>query len=322
MNKGEKKFLFLKVFLKGTVEQLVNVPLAVLYYKICLKRKDTYNLLICPHIGDFLYTVGYAKSFIEEKEIEKLQIVGNAKFQELMKFYPDLKCDYQVISDGWMQVLLKANRYESGQKLFRSWSDNCIVEPANGFVLSFDYARRFPELNLKECIRYGSLGLTPDSYFVKPLPSARKSEKQFQDKKKVLICPMAQVTQGKEVMICLKKVIHQLSESGYEIYVNGRVKELEDMCAYTVEWNLEEFYLRCEDMHSVIGLRSGIMDLAAFTSCRVIALYPSDSVMMDFYDIKKMNPEKTDVFQYILTGNISYDTQTIIQMNEENDDEC
>ena len=316
LKNNKARFLYLKILIKSTLEQLFVVPVGILYYKLFIKQKNCYTIVICPHIGDFLYTVGYGNALIKEKQIHTLQIVSVSKFQPLIELYPDFQCQYRSISEHCINLLLTANRYESGQKIFKNMQNISIVEPGTGFLLGFDYAKRYPDLTLKDTIRFGSLELSSKSVFEKPI-NIHKGIKTSH-KKKILICPSAQVIDGTDLIRYFRILIKELIKKDYEIFINEDIQELKIPNTTTLHWSLDELFRNCNDFHSVIGLRSGLLDLAAFTDCKVIAIYPSRNEMFHFYDITKTNPENKNVFQYMLTGNTQNDIANILKLNEEN----
>ena len=310
------RFLFLKNLITNSFEPLVIVPAGILYYKLFLAQENHHTLVICPHIGDFLYTIGYANALISEKQIQNLQIVSVPKFQPLIKFYPNLQCHYRSTNKHCLNLLLAANRYEMGQKVFRGMKNISIVEPGTSFVLGLDYAKNYPGLTLKDTIRFGSLGLSSNSVFEKPINFYKSANKSH--RKKVLLSLSAQVMDGSDLIIYFRHLINELITNGYDVFINEDIHELQNPNTTILHWSLDELFKNCNTFHSVIGLRSGLLDLAAFTNCRVIAIYPTDHEMFHFFDIRKTNPENKHVFQYMLTGNTQNDITNTLKLNEEN----
>lgn len=312
--KKKDKFLYLKIFIKSFFDQIVRVPEAVVYYRFFLKKRDNFDIIICPHIGDFLYTLGYVNEFIKEKEIKNVRIICIEKFEALFRCYAGLQFEYYGVNEKELQLLLIANRYHIGQYLFSEMKNNIVVEPANAFVLGNDYIKRYPDFNLKLCIKYGSFQLAKDSTFDKPL--VYKVDEKNKSKKQILICSFAQSIEQKEVGSMLQMLVVRLLDQGYEILINGFDKQFQAYHVTFVDWELDKMYRNCIYLYSVIGIRSGILDLAAFSGTKVIAIYPEKYELVDFYDLEAMVNRNGNIFQYVMSGNIDQDVEKVLHLNE------
>lgn len=311
--------MYFKILSKSILQQIFIIPAAAIYYKVRLRKKGVYNLIICGHIGDFLYAMGYRRAFQQEKRIKKLSIVSTGKFRGLAGLYENT--EYCAIPERWLHILCIANRYVLGQELFQGWGDNCVVEPANGFTKGFGYARQFPDLNLKDCIRYGVFGLSADSKFEWPVQKSRWAAKKLpgicsstqQDgvcAGKILLCPFAQALKTEQTDRLFAGLAARLKAQHYQVYVNTTGKQQIHIGAVPVKYRLEELYQNISQYEAAIGIRSGILDLAAFAGCRVIALYPPASGMAAFYDIRHTGRHGT--CQYGLTGDTRQDIDKVM----------
>ena len=320
--------LYLKTLVKSILQQVFLVPAAALYYQCRLRRKGVYNLVICDHIGDFLYTMGYARAFCRKNHIKKLRIVSTARFRELAGLYPAKGWEYRAVSGQWLHLLCIANRYASGRQLFGRWNDCCIVEPAAGFVGGFAFASQFPGLNLKNCIFYGSLNLSEGSRFEAPGQAAKRQAgkagvsehgkgQRAGRKGKILLCPFAQAMHYDRAQELFGQLAERFKAENYEVYVNAARGESLQIDAEWIHCGFMELYQKFGQYEAVIGIRSGILDLAAFSGCRVTALYPPAYDLAAFYDLRHTNGQKQDLYQYELTGDMERDIQAIMQINEE-----
>lgn len=311
MTKPPKLFL-LKTVCKEIWQQFVVTGYAAIYYCLCVRKKGIYDVVICSHIGDFLFAAGYAEALKKEKQIRKLRLVGDQKFAKLLAYYPDLDCDYKALKQGRLQVLLDANRNRIGRAFFQQLGSISIVEPANGFLDGFVYAFRFPELNLKNCVKYGSLGLSKNSDFIRP--SYKAGQKRTSNKKKVMLCPFAQVMNIPKIEQYMELLAEGFLKAGYVVYINEMWHGILDNRIKQVRWGLDVFFEKCFEIECVIGIRSGLLDLAVCTSAAVVALYPKGSGLNQFYDLNLMDPEKKNNFQYILTNDLQKDVEEILSL--------
>lgn len=315
-------YIYIKMLAKSVLQQIFIVPVAAIYYKTRLRKKGVFNLIICDHIGDFIYTMGYAQDFCRQKHIKRLRVISSGRFKNLMCLYSLEECEFHTISSNWLHILCIANRYVSGQQLMGIWKGHCIVEPANGFLQGFDFAKQFPQLNLKDCICYGALNLKKNSQFDIPRRLNLNAEHTSSDlssciSRKILLCPFAQAMHYDETEYLFDKLAVKFKEKNYKVYMNAARGQMMQIDAERVHYDLMELYERFEEYETVIGIRSGVLDLAVFSGCRVIALYPPANELTGFYDLRYINEHKKNLFQYQLTGDMEWDLYAIMQMNEE-----
>ena len=101
---GVDRMLPVKTLAKSVLQQMFVLPAAALYYKVHIQKKDVYHLIICGHIGDFLYTMGYADAFQAEYGLEKLRVVSLEKFRGLAACYPKKGRSYCAVSVSWLLI--------------------------------------------------------------------------------------------------------------------------------------------------------------------------------------------------------------------------
>lgn len=315
-----ERHLYLKTLAKSILQQIFLAPAAALYYRCRLRKKGIYNLVVCDHIGDFIYTMGYAQAFCSKNHIKKLRIVSTERFRGLAGLYPAKGQEFLAVSARWLHLLCIANRYVSGRQLFLQWNDCCIVEPAAGFVSGFAFAKQFPALNLKNCICCGSLNLSEDSRFEIPRQEEEKQadpRQYFTNTGQILLCPFAQAMHYDKTRQLFGRLAKRFGEENYKVYVNAAGGEDLQIDAEPVHCDLAQLYQTFGQYEAVIGIRSGILDLAAFSGCRVTALYPPAYELADFYDLRRTNVQKQDIYEYRLTGEMKQDIQAVLQINEE-----
>lgn len=299
----------LKTVLKEIWQQTAAAGYAAVYY-IGIRKKGVYDVVVCSHIGDFLFAAGYAGALKEEKHIAKLRLLGDKKFEKLLAFYPELECSFQALDQHRLQAVLDANRTRIGRAVFHTLGFVSVVEPANGFIDGAAYAFRFPELNLRKCVKYGSLGLSENAGFVLPYYAGKRNSK----KKKVMLCPSAQIMEIAEIGQYMSLLAERFLKEGYEVYANEAWAGMHGGRIKTVRWDLDVFFKNCFEIERIIGIRSGLLDLAACTSAAVIALYPKGSSLSRFYDLQQIYPEKKENYQYILTDDMQGDIEAILSL--------
>lgn len=305
--------------------QQFPVTVCAAVYYTGLQKKDTYDVILCSHIGDFLFTAGYLQEFQQAVQMgryqkrRKLRLIGVQKFEKLLDYYPGLDCEFLALRPKLLQLILDANRTRAGRAFFEKTGSVHVVEPANAFIDGVLYAFRYPDLNLRMCIQYGVLGLKKNACFARPsyTPKANQDERH-QKKKRVLLCASAQVMEIKNIGKYMSYFAEYFTKEDCEVYANGMWEEMPTEKVKSVYWDLGSFFKNCFHIDTVIGVRSGLLDLAACTSAAVIALYPKKCAegkgCSRFYDIKQIFPEKETNHQYILTGDFSVDVEEILRL--------
>lgn len=298
-------FLPFKHAVRSAYAQLILLPIVYIFILIHFKRKDSFKLIICNHLGDFLLTMGYADAFRKQKQLEHVTIVAAEKYREIFEMFHLEHTAFQSISDTWLKRMEEVNCYVSGKLAYGHLGDLLFVAPANDFVMGFEYAlsiSKVTNFTLKDALQFGNLGLDASAEYA-PIHSRSFTAAKT---KKLLFCPDAQMISWKENTEFFEKLRKKAITAGYETFVNNQ----------DIYWPLREFFEKCNEFQAIIGLRSGLLDLAAYSGVRTIAIYPPEyEKYMSFYDIKKMNPD-THGEQYLITGNFTKDSDKILRMCE------
>ncbi len=303
---------------KTVCRELVRFPsvLMVAVYYACIRKRGVYDVIVCSHIGDFLFTVGYLQALDQKLKKERgaaykrLRLVADRKFEKLLCFYPGLDCEYLAWKPRSLAAVLAANRSRSGRAFLYKLHSVSVVEPAAAFTDGVSYAFRDPGLSLRGCIQYGALGLGPDADLIRPsLPYGIRQKPG----KRALLCPFAQVLETVQIKAYMDALAEWLLNSGYEVYANGAWSGMSEKIR-VVYWELDRFFHNCFAIELVIGIRSGLLDLAACSSATVVALYPRGSSCSQYYDIRRIFPEKKNNYQYILTDDQDKDCKAIRKM--------
>ncbi len=332
---GVDRMLPVKILVKSVLQQMFVLPVAALYYKVRIQKKGVYHLIICGHIGDFLYTMGYADAFQVEYGLEKLRVVSLEKFRGLAGCYPKKGRSYCAVSETWLQILCIANRSAAGQLLFAGFHDCLVVEPANGFVQGFSYAKEYQQLNLKDCICQGVLKLKPGSRFQLPALVKKNLRADVTCIGKILLCPYAQAVSDQHTKPFFRELAKRLAQKRYQVEMNAPNGQQFLPGVRVVSDSLDQMFEKLHSYQAVIGIRSGLLDLAVFAGCRVGVLYPAGYELIHFYDLRhaalcvqerrqtssrsqdkfkneRIDDADQDLFQYEWTGDMERDLAAVI----------
>ena len=143
----------MKYAVKSILQQIFVIPIAILYYKLKLQHKDTCHIIVCNHIGDCIYTMGYINTLKRSKDIDRITIISHKRMEAIVNLYSNVEVNFKAVSSGWLHILEIADRYNAGKKAFLTFGDNFFVVPANWFSLGIEGALRFRANSLKACIK-------------------------------------------------------------------------------------------------------------------------------------------------------------------------
>lgn len=274
-------------------------------------------MIVCDHIGDTLFSLGYIRAFREKYHVDKLAFVTTKHLMQLTDYYPDDIDDRIVISKRLLHIILQSEQSRIGVLIYRHIKNIIIVEPANHVVGGFLFIRQFPQVQLIDFIRYGILGLDAESRYVIP-GSADMAPGQGAECKKIILTPAAQVVTAIPMQYyeCLAE---RLTKCGYEVYTNVR-SDRDKPIAGTRPFfcDLADLFqtLQTEKL-CFIGLRSGLLDFVQHAGGSVVALYPPDSGMEHFFAMGQGVLDNSRVSQYTVTGEQEKDIEAILDQVKE-----
>lgn len=298
--------LAFKIQIKSILQQIFVVPIAIFYYKVMLAKNEVCNVIVCDHIGDFVYTMGYINALKREKRIQTIRIISTNRMQQLLELYPNVSCEFKAISSRWLHIMEIADRYNMGKTAFQSFGDNYFVIPANWFLLGSEGAKRCESNSLRKCIKSYCLDMQTEVLYDLPVTNSASTFKG----KKVLLCMEAESISWREADAYEKELVRQLCDGGYQVEINGKD------CFFP----LRMFPLECDNFSAIVGIRSGILDLAMFSSAKVVAIYPlAYEADMRYYNIEDTNVKKKNVVQYIVNENVQDNVKNIIKIIEGNE---
>ncbi|WP_167958638.1 hypothetical protein [Anaerosporobacter faecicola] len=307
---------FLLYWIKIILEQVIVLPIAFLIYILCFRKRGRYNIVICEHIGDMLFTLGYLNAFGKEKNSIPLHVITTKKWLELVTLYPNAYDSIQVVKHWQLKVFLLLDHYQVGQVLLKKCNDITVVDPGNNFTQGYEFARRFPEANLKDCIKYGILHLDSDAEFETPVKDILTNNRENETKKRILLCPYASVTNEIDKSI-YEMIVKEYTAKGYQLFTNVTGNQSVIEGTEPITSSLRELYTIGDSFACVIGLRSGILDLLSFCKCPIVAIYPYANPLVAFFNLKKTNPKNKQIFQYRLTEDLGKDQIEIMTILNE-----
>lgn len=291
--------------IKSIYAQLILLPISYSYYVLHLRRTRSYHLIVCNHIGDFLFTLGYVNAFKEQHHLSDLTIIAAPKFKPLFDRFEFQNITFCACSAKWINRLEEVNRYVSGRLMCRKLADVLIVAPGNDYVMGFQSVLPIANIagfTLRNLLAYENLKLLPTAKYESiPMPNTDEKKRMA-----ILLCPDAQMMHWPEKNCFIQMLQAEVELRGYQVIINS------PLCYK----GLADFLDCCSEYVAIVGLRSGLLDLAANSGTFTVALYPPEyEAYMSFYDIEKMNPN-TSCAQYLLTDDMSYDVEQILNMCE------
>ncbi len=309
------KKLFLDIF-----GELLIVPIGIFYYLVFYNNKKDINIVLCNHIGDIIFTLGYLEEYKLQKNVKNINLIGTNKWKNLVGLYPNIYNEYYTIKSFWLKILLYSAKREIGQSVYLKLKNVIFIDPGNNYTMGYNYAVKFPNSNLKDCIKYGCLNLEADSKFLAPhlILHSNKIKNFINDnnllnKKAILLCPYASVTNeiGNNFF---EKLVTIYKRMGYLVITNISNDEKAIKGTITIKCNFQEIFELGHYMECIIGLRSGILDLLVFTNKLVISIYPKDNNMINFFDLCHTQENKNKlVLQYVMTNDYYKDIKYIIK---------
>ncbi|MCH5264467.1 MAG: hypothetical protein J1F02_01105 [Lachnospiraceae bacterium] len=299
-------------------EHWIRMPLGILYCMFRFRDRDTTYLVICDHIGDMLFSMGYARAYRARKDIKRLAVITKSSLVPLTELYPEDVDTAIVIPPFFLQAILKGQRTQFGYLLYRHFKHIVIIEPANHVTGTFDFIQKFPQVYLIDCIRYGILGLEENCRYELPvntrmgaLDKTAPFEKGLTGKT-VVLCPYAQAIEEIDGEL-FQRLAEELTQREYEVFTNtGSKREKEIPGTKRFSYDLKTtFSLAATEISCFVGLRSGLLDLAQHAGCGVLALYPPDSDMEHFFALGQGVLSGDRACQYRITEDMDGDIQKI-----------
>lgn len=311
--KMSKIMVFLRYLGCSFYQQYLVFPAGYLYCRLRFRKKDVTYVVVCDHIGDTLFTLGYLRAFRKKEGKKRLAFVTTKNLMSLTALYSKDVDEKAVIPKAMLHAILKGQGTPIGRSMYRHLQHVILVEPANHVTDAFTFIRKFPQVRLIDFIRYGALGLDENSGYT--YPEGHKRMTIERNIKKVIFSTKAQVTEEvpQEYFPALAEAVAGL---GFEVYTNVTAAgEREIQGTRRFSCGLAELYdkVRAGDI-CMIGLRSGLLDLVQHAGGAVVALYPKGCGMEHFFEMGQGLPARGRAFQYTVTEDAAEDIKNIMQI--------
>lgn len=296
----------------------IKIPVGLLSSKKLFPDKNINYLVICDHIGDFLLTMGYLNSFKAIHKIEKLKIYVTPKMEGLARRYIDSDDQIVCLSRHELDRVLYLNTSHYTTEWVRKRGNLWLMEPAGHFNdKDFEFFLYFPRMTLRQLIQYGCLHL-PESAVFTPLPVASNLTNKEHSGGRIILCPYAQGSWLKKIPYnTFESLAKTLINHGKKVFTNLAVSSKDEEAiqgTQPIQLTLEEFekWIYPDDL--IIGLRSGLMDFAAYLGCNIICLYPCNTRHMHFYSLDMLPQTKSRYVEYEQIGVVDKDVENILEM--------
>lgn len=306
----------LKIIYRNATRSIVQVPFAIGLCVRFFRNKRTHYIVICDHIGDFLITMGFLNAYRSTNHLNHVTVCITPKFVELLPLYRNTYDDFQCYSPKTIYKILALGATNFGIHALKKLKNITLINPADAFTEeSFEYVMRYPQLSLKDCIQYGCLNLKTTNCFYLPKihkESCIKKPRNFTLGKTVLLSPFSRAAEliADDLFICLAQ---HLKETGFTVLTNlSEPDHIPIPGTQGVYYSLTEITSLVECGGYVVGARSGLLDLLAYTDCRMVAIYPADDSYMNFFDLSMLPDVKATILQIKMSLTVEKIAQTII----------
>lgn len=286
-------------FVKHTFQKMICASSAFISF-LKMHQFGYKEVIVCDHIGDFLFTLGYISEFKKEYHIKKVRVSCSKRLHTLAKYYENIESIVAVNGDD-IDKIRDFYHYRSGRFFFKRILRAVIIEPAYEYDNLFDSMINDKSMTLRKSICKDVLGLSQESKYVNPFENAAGCE----GKKRILICTSATLIDDSQMDV-LDGVAEWLISKGFYVEYNESI----DGSFLPLDLIVEE----SNTFKAVVGVRSGLLDLLALCGCNVIAIYPQDYRLIHYFSLKNNDLVQQKVFDYVLSGNSEDDVESILEL--------
>lgn len=317
------KMIFSTLRLSWTLcwQSFFQIPAASIRALCFFRNRNTEYVVVCDHIGDFIITLGYISAFQKAKKTDDITIVSTKKFGF---FLTSFNVGYQFINvnRNFLYSIVNIGRTNWGQRVLDNLTNVTIINPVNNFTANtFDYIARFPNMTLKDCIKYGALRLSESAEFILPKfspPPKKRKDYSFLLKKNntVVLAPYASILDTSEAEITFfESLASRLKSQGYHVLTNiSSDKHAPLKGTAPLRCRLEELPAIVESAGYIVGLRSGVLDYLAYCNCTMVALYPHNYLYGKFFSLSMLEYTNASIYEHYLSGKPSDDLNQILHL--------
>lgn len=278
-----------------------DVPRAIRHCRrIAESDTDCMHVLICDHIGDFIYTMGYLDALKKQSGYKHITIYVTRKFAKLIGLYPGKVDHVEVLDERSMNALLKMSTSEHGARVYQRINNLRIVNPANAFTIgNYDYIVGYPNIVFRNCICYGCLRLVSDDNFNPPVlqGQATIAEKRIL-KNAVILIGQARYLPDIDPGV-LKEIIEKIRAEGYEVYTSLETDSDESFEGTDgLVCSLMDLIRMAPEAKMILGVRCGIFDMLAYTDSRLMIIYTGSEAEKRFFSLKGAPQATANISEY------------------------
>lgn len=309
-----------KYIIRSAYKSLVMVPLGLLYCFIKFRDKDTHYLIPANSIGDIIYSLAYLPEYRKLNNLRHVTLVGVESKKKLFSLYKHTYNELCIIELKWLQRIFKSQRTNFGFRMHSRFKNITIIHIGTHFPYGLRYIARYPGIKFVDYIKYSIYGLKENPMAVLPVIPDYNIGKFVKDLdikkgKTVILNPYALSIKPIDIKL-FDAIAEQLIKSGFTVLTNiSNDKQVIVKGTKALKCDLIEILHIANYCGYIIGLRSGFLDLMLFAKCKIVALYPADSIHVDFFDISVMDISKK-FYQYKLIDNFNKDVQNILSYIE------
>lgn len=302
-------------------QSFFQIPAASIRALCFFRNRNTEYVVVCDHIGDFIITLGYISAFQKMKKTDDITIVSTEKFSS---FLTSFNVGYQFIdvNKNFLYSIVNIGRTSWGQRVLDHLANVTIINPVNNFTTNtFSYIVRFPNITLKDCIKYGALQLSESAEFILPkfnYPLKLRKDYSFllKENNTVILAPYASILDTSEAdIIFFENLASRLRCQGFHVLTNiSSDKHAPLKGTVSLRCRLEELPTIVESAGYIVGLRSGLLDYLAYCNCTMVALYPHDYLYGNFFSLSMLEYTTASIYEHYLSGKPSDDLNQILHL--------
>lgn len=278
--------------IRGDIENIqMSLSVVPRAYRLCRKyltNPDTYYIVINDHIGDFVIAMGYMGSYKKRHNILHLTVCTSKKFSNLFRLYGDGYDDVLLLDSDIISDMIRLDQTKKGKWYLQALKNVDIMAPGNEFTSNvFEYPARYPEVTFHDCIKYGEMRLNQDDEFIPPMINDDLCGEN-DHKKRVVVLRGSRTVQDIEKEF-YDELVTAIKSDGFDVVDTDSFERMD----------LYDTLRVCDKNTVVVGARSGIMDLLAYTYTNIITLYKTKNWEQHFFDLGIMPKTKSNIVQLI-----------------------
>lgn len=285
-----------KAMLKTT---LSSAPLIILggniFARLIRRRDKTHYLIFTPSLGDAMIDLSYLAEFKRQRGINHVTVVCVNYTKRVCGYYPGL-VDNIILQKRWeYRALRRFYISRIGQYFFGLHADRisfCATSLVNCVMWDneiFDYP-----LFVKTMLYKISLNSLPEKPQIPQRDiSGFVSKFDLVKGRTVFLNPSA-ISVHCDISDLMAAVASELTAKGYRVVtLTAKTDEQPVYGTQALCCTLEEAFSLIEYGGTLIGLRSGFMDVMVYANCRIITINDDDYGWKSFFRLEKLgvNPD-------------------------------